>query len=673
MESTQHQDFPRTTDDARRHLESLLDEMAELSDKDVSPELFYSQLLERVTFSTSALGAAIWSFGPNNHLLISHRTQLLGVYPREFAAKYLADDQAQLRRILSQGKALQAVGSSACPETYSMLSVPLLVAGKRWGVLVLYVADHVTTGTKDAFLRITQAFAEVAQHFQQQSLLRDFQRHQSDWKRQLDFAGLVHRDLNYRETSYRIANEARNCLDVDRVAVLSWSGRRAKVTAISGVSRANDRSNVTQKLQRLATSVVKERQPLLFSGATEDLSPQVETRLLQYLEESPSRIIAVIPIFEPEEQAEDNEPVTRKQQILGAMILESVQEIDVHHLHQRSDIIVRHASMALANAKKLRRIPFAPLLIPIGQLLASIGWYRLGTTIKVLAVLAVLITAALWIPADFSIEAHGKLVPASERNVFAPANGYVEKLFVNHGQNVGVDEILIQLRSNEFLLKRAEIDGQILTAQAELEAIRVKRNQARRDPRRNADPRESLEDLSADEMRLSTQIASLTRQRDLLQQREDELTIRSPIDGQVLDWELEEQLESRPVSRGDLLVKVADVNGPWVLELDLPDRRTYHVVQAQEQSEEPLPIRFQLVNEPGIQYRAALEQSASIVDLSEDSNEAVVALTGTFDKEEIPHLRHGLNVVARVECGQRSIAYVWTYQLLETVRRRLFW
>ncbi len=676
MESSlHHQDAPRTADEARRRIESILDEVADLSDLVIAPDVFYGQVLDRLAFATSAIGAAVWTKTPNGHLLLAHRTDLLQCYPTGQAAKALSDDEAYLFQIFNRGESDIVPGSQTVNPSYEIVAVPLQVAGEAWGVMALYQPANLAKSIRQTQLRITHAFAEVAQHYQQQALLRDFQQHQYDWKRQLDFAGLVHSDLSYEKTAYRIANEARNCLEADRVAVLSARGNKCRTEAISGVDKPHRRSNTVKKLEHLASVVVASKQTLLYTDETENLPPQVEAALLEYLEETPSKVLAIVPLQINQSSDVDDEKTPReKSEPVGAMAIESIDQLNGHELLHRAGPIVQHAATALGNARAYRQLPLASLLIPLGNSLATIGWYRLPTTLKVVIPLVVLIVALFLIPMDFSIEVHGQLVPAIQRNVFAPSDGYVEEIFVRHGQHVDQDTPLMQLRSNEFNLQRAEIVGQLQTAQAELDAISVRRSQGmRRDPRSENRTPESLENLSADQLKLTKQIENLILRRDLLQKREDELRLLSPVNGQILDWEVEEVLASRPVSRGELLMKVADVDGPWVLDLELPDKRTYHVVNAQKEVEQPLDVRFQLVNEPGKTYRGKLQSAAAIVDLDENSDQPYVPLEAEIDKSEIPHLRHGLSVVGRIECGQRSVAYVWTYQLMETVRRYLFW
>ena len=71
-----------------------------------------------------------------------------------------------------------------------------------------------------------------------------------------------------------------------------------------------------------------------------------------------------------------------------------------------------------------------------------------------------------------------------------------------------------------------------------------------------------------------------------------ELDVKSPINGLVVTWDLRNRLIHRPVQRGQVLLRVADPDGPWQLELHMPENRVGHIVAFQhglyEQSREKL-------------------------------------------------------------------------------------
>ena len=62
-----------------------------------------------------------------------------------------------------------------------------------------------------------------------------------------------------------------------------------------------------------------------------------------------------------------------------------------------------------------------------------------------------------------------------------------------------------------------------------------------------------------------------------------DLEVRSPIKGTVLTWKLDERLEHRPVGQGQTLMQVADLKGPWQLELQMPEDRMGHITRRQQE------------------------------------------------------------------------------------------
>ena len=43
-----------------------------------------------------------------------------------------------------------------------------------------------------------------------------------------------------------------------------------------------------------------------------------------------------------------------------------------------------------------------------------------------------------------------------------------------------------------------------------------------------------------------------------------------------------------------------------------------------------------------------------------------------IDKSKVSELRHGAAIIAKIDCGRRSLGYVWCHELLEELERRFF-
>jgi hypothetical protein len=176
--------------------------------------------------------------------------------------------------------------------------------------------------------------------------------------------------------------------------------------------------------------------------------------------------------------------------------------------------------------------------------------------------------------------------------------------------------------------------------------------------------------LSAEEEQLQEELNSLDQQYQVLVQQQLELEIRSPVDGRVLTFDLERLLAERPVRRGDRLMTVADVNGPWELELQIDDDQAGHVLDAWVESDGKLPISFLLLGQAGERFQGHMHHVAEATEIDEMGRPVVLAhaqLQGTIP----PGARPGATVVAKIHCGRRPIGFVWFRSLLEAIQTRV--
>ena len=105
----------------------------------------------------------------------------------------------------------------------------------------------------------------------------------------------------------------------------------------------------------------------------------------------------------------------------------------------------------------------------------------------------------------------------------------------------------------------------------------------------------------------------------LLRHKQDQLKILSPIDGDVITWQVSDKLLSRPVERGQLLMTVADPTKAWELEVHMPEDRMGAVVRAQNKLDElkkagkakpdaMVPVTFILATNPGTRHEGGVKE-----------------------------------------------------------------
>ena len=114
--------------------------------------------------------------------------------------------------------------------------------------------------------------------------------------------------------------------------------------------------------------------------------------------------------------------------------------------------------------------------------------------------------------------------------------------------------------------------------------------------------------------------------------------MRSPIAGQILTWDVEQLLASRPVQRGQMLLSVGDSSGPWELELRVDDDRIGHVLEVRHNKAEPVDVSFRLAMDPDHTFAAQVRDVALNTDVLENAGPQVL-VTADVDRDALPRLR----------------------------------
>jgi multidrug resistance efflux pump len=323
---------------------------------------------------------------------------------------------------------------------------------------------------------------------------------------------------------------------------------------------------------------------------------------------------------------------------------------------------------ALARAARLDRFPVGAALRWSEQLASLRTRARLTGTMLVAAAAICGFAALILIPADFTIEAPAHLAAAVEREVFATASGAVADVRVAHGQKVSAGDVLIVLRDPELALKLQEIRGELAATRQRLDALAVTRT----DRTLREEPTGDRLPLAAEQVQLQERLASLERQEQLLEDRRAALTLRSPCQGEVLTRDVQSLLESRPVERGQSLLTIADASHGWTLRANVSQRHVGHVVAAVNASTEPVAVSYRLAGDVQATYFGHVVGVAAAAPLDAEGlrdEPAPVEVRIAADEPPPPAARSGMSATVRINCGRRSLGYVWLHDVAATIYR----
>jgi len=426
--------------------------------------------------------------------------------------------------------------------------------------------------------------------------------------------------------------------------------------AASGVDQVQRRSVSVRLLERLSAMVLTTGEVLWYDGNSENLPPEIDRVLQPYLDESHVRLLAIFPLGcdEPDETAE---ATAAAPPAAGVLIIEQFHAEWDDELRQRLSTVCGHSEVALTNGLRHR-----------SPLRRAADWLAEAQTMAKTAAVSLAVATAtavlVGVPADFDIDARGQLLPRERQDVFAPVSGEVRSLAVEHNSAVAADQTLLEMTSSDLDLEHERLLGEKRTTEQKLLAAQSERGRKNQPV---TEDRGRSSTWSAIEKELEERLQSIDAQLDVLEKQMEKLTARSPMEGRVQTWDVRQLLESRPVERGQVLLTVADVRGPWVLELKVPDHHIIHVLAAQETIRPQLDVRFILKTDPDVTYQGKIDLISTRTTVDEDGDAYVKAVVA-IDRSQVAPLQYGAAALAKIHCGRRSVGYVWLHDLIDAVK-----
>jgi len=651
------------------HLQQIADQSRTLAE-------FYQRLLEHICLELDCIGGVAWSCAQQ---------------PLQPIAQYQRDEDRPISMPISEQKHMELLKQAA------NVTAPAVVRGQP-SILMSHLQRGAATDLVELFLRTELSEEQSAQRLKDLALICQAAARITSRKMppaipanqpahlqtgvaagdgasnskmtissvQLDeFAHVLHQSLDPRETASKIANETRRVLDCDRVTVFKVMGRRTHAVAVSGQPNVNRRSNAIARLERVAQRVLPTKQAFWYPAA-QAIPPQIEKRLNDYLAESATRSMVIHPIFDTANLI-DKKPGDRhevKQRLIGGIAIEQCdRQWDADAVTAPIEMLNRHSSDAFRNSYQHRQLFAYPLWHWLGKSKIIFAARHISKTIAALVLLTVLGLVMAFVPTDFRMSCEGQLMPVTHRHVFANIDGVIDEILVDHGDNVKQGEPLVKI-------KNLDLDQQIQSASSKIDELKEVISAARTtmsDRSARTEKEQQQENVAA----LKTQLKSAQRELELFQEKSKRLTVVSPIDGQIVTHNFRDTLRDRPVERVESLLEVADLDGDWSLELNLPDRKIGHVIKAFEDNDrQPLNVEFILAADPERTYRGLLSEIGHTTELMPEKGQVMRLKVAIEDPEfNLKQLRSGVS--AYVQCGQRSVGYAWFHSVGEFIQSKV--
>jgi len=673
-------------------IRTLLGEVAQLSQRDVPPEEFHAEFLRRVVSALGAVGGGLWILDGNALAL---------AYQINFKELRLQDGDTEkhtrlLHRLLHSPDTAtllpphsgsEGENDSGNPTEHLLILCPIRTELESVGLVEILHRPDAPPAAQKSFVQFLTQMCRLATDYYKNRQLRHFGERQNLWTVLEDFTRTIHHSLDPPLTAYTVVNEGRRLIGCDRVSVALRSGNACPLTAVSGQDTINKRSTTVRLLGNLAAAVLKAGEPIWYTGSTSDFPPQIEQTIEKYVDESHSKMIAVTPLFhrkkEHDEKNEERKPRKSPVKPFGVLIVEQIGDSQLtEQTRKRIGIVAEHAGLALGNALEHHSIFLLPVWKLLGKSKKLVASETLPKTLTVVAVVFVILAALLFMPYKFQMHCTGTVEPIHRHRIYSPLDADIKALCVDHNSPVQGPSggyrgtTLLELRSSELESLGEQLYGEYRTITEELVSL----DRMLLDQNRRLDDYERAQ-LVGDKAKATIQLETVQKKLAIFEQNQKpELYITSPMDGVVISWDVQRRLvENRPISRMQYVMEIADLEGPWQLELLMPEKKMGYIMeQQQRQPDVPLRVEFVLATKPAQKYFGTVSEIHDRAEVRSGADNAGAAVNTVSIKVAIDDLESlrselypGAECSARIDCGKRPLGYVLFYEVIVYVQKNI--
>jgi hypothetical protein len=691
-------------EETRRQIQRLFEEVARLSELDLLPPDYFGEFLKRVLAALAAPAGAVWMRTPQGNLQLQYQVNLeklkLGRSEEAQQAHQellrLAFQQPRPLHLPPQSFAGQSEHGQVAPGNptdFILLLVPIQVENQVDGLLEVWQNPDRNPAAVNGFLQFMTEMCQLASRYLRNRLMRQMAGQQALWTQLEAFARTVHGSLNPVEVAYLVANEGRRLVDCDRISIGVRYARKCKVEAVSGADVVERRSNLVQLMQKLFDRVIAWGEKLVYSGTKDEgLPPDVMKALDDYLTESNSKLLVILPLRDEREKESTRPP-------RSALMMECFEpQATPEQLVARLEVLGKHAAPALYNAVEHRRIPMRFLWVPLAKIQEGLGGKARAITAAVIAGLLALAAILYFVPYQLKMDSTGNLLPQERMNVFAQGKGYVEEIAVQPNEEVAPGQTLVKVSDKDLAMQVIELDSEIRGAEKERGSTEALINKGGLSLQEKAD-------LELKRIQYVNTIDAKREQRAKLLRfygvattdHNGSFWLLAPEfpnawrrGGQEPMWtvltpDFRETLR-RPVDPREGVVRLGNKQGPWEVELRIPQKHIGQVQHAYEylserqgHDVEELDVDLIVRSDPTHTYRGKLPRSkiAAQADPHKDDNneaEPVVRAWVRIAGDDIPEDRRipeklltvaDTEVKAKVRCGYHKMGYSLFYGVWE--------
>jgi RND family efflux transporter MFP subunit len=406
---------------------------------------------------------------------------------------------------------------------------------------------------------------------------------------------------------------------------IGWQQRRMKVTAISHQTQQVNKMNLVRAIEDAMSEAVMMRESIVCHEQASANHPAHDHLLKSH---QLSNVLTV--------------PMFHNEQYLGAVCLERENNRSFSALeNELVNDILQVLTPVLDDKKSRDRNIFLKFLDSINeQAKRLIGSRYYGRKLAVLAIILLSLILGL-VKINYQVNADSSLQGAVVRMISAPFEGYIEAAPVRAGDRVEKDQLMIRLDDRDLRLERLNWHTKKYQLKREQQEAAAQHDRAEA----------KIKAAEAEQAQAKLELAESKLARTKL---------TAPFAGLVVEGDLSQRLGGL-VQKGEVLMQLTPLNA-YRIEIKVDEAQIDHVQVGQTgelllRSLPDQPVSFVV---------------SRITPVSE-AKDGINYFTVEAQLDELPtSIRPGMEGIAKISAGQRSIFFVLTRSLTQWLRLT-FW
>jgi biotin carboxyl carrier protein len=542
-----------------------------------------------------------------------------------FSEPLSAELTAFAEKCLQEGSASTSIRASS-----EMIALGLALdekAGEQASVVIFFV-EAATSVNVDEILRRLCLIADTPAIYHRKRAAQQAQKDLACFADVLDMLLLLNAETRFLAAAMTLVNETAARYQCARVSLGWCDNGYIRLQSISHMERFERKMDIVTRLEAAMEEALDQDEEILWpcfdaNGAvTRDHEAYVQKQQAEHLISLPLRL---------------------HDQPLGVLTCEredtAFMEDDVRSLRILGDQV----SCRLAELKQHDRWFGAKLKDGICKKVSGLLGVEHTLTKLVGLLICALVFFAIIVKLPYRVEAAFILRSEDVRQVSAPFDGYIDTVQVKIGQKIEKGHRLLLLDTSDLLLEESAALANQIRFQREVEKARA---------------RNTLIEMKIAQARTDQAQAQL----ELIRHRLSQAQVCSPITGIIVEGDLEE-LRGAPVSKGDILFKVARHENLFV-ELKINEDDIHELSEGQSG-------KIAFVSRPQLKYPFKIIQIDPVA-LPGDAGNIFNARGKNLDAS-LDWWRPGMSGIAKLDAGSRRIIWIITHRTIDFFQMLMWW